>query len=78
MKKDLIALVGAGGTMGRRIAPNLKKFGYDFVCCEKDEAGLKQLSEAGYRAMSTDNAVKILLPAEQVHFIIKKRTIFFG
>ena len=58
MQKELIALVGAGGKMGRRIAPNLKKFGYDFVCCEKDEAGLQRLSEAGYRAVPTDEAVK--------------------
>lgn len=58
MKNELIALVGAGGKMGRRIAPNLKKFGYNFVCCEKDEAGLNTLRELGYTAMSTEVAVR--------------------
>ena len=52
-----IALVGAGGKMGQRIAPNLKKFGYDFVCCEKDQAGLDKLTAQGYTAMTTEEAV---------------------
>lgn len=52
-----IALVGAGGKMGQRIAPNLKKFGYDFVCCEKDQAGLDKLTAQGYTAMVTEEAV---------------------
>ena len=55
----LIALIGAGGKMGRRISPNLKKFGYDFVCCEKDEAGLEALRAQGLKAMATEDAVKI-------------------
>ena len=54
-----IALVGAGGKMGRRIAPNLKKFGYDFVCCEKDQAGLNSLAADGYAVMPTEEAVAI-------------------
>ena len=54
-----IALVGAGGKMGRRIAPNLKKFGYDFVCCEKDQAGLNSLAADGYAEMPTEEAVAI-------------------
>jgi len=52
-----IALVGAGGKMGQRIAPNLKKFGYDFVCCEKDQAGLDKLTAQGYIAKVTEEAV---------------------
>ena len=54
-----IALVGAGGKMGRRIAPNLKKFGYDFVCCEKDQAGLDRLAADGYTVMPTEEAVAL-------------------
>ena len=59
MAKELIALVGAGGKMGGRIAPNLKKFGYNFVGCEKDEAGLKALEEKGIKSMRTEDAVKV-------------------
>lgn len=55
----LIALIGAGGKMGRRISPNLKKFGYDFVCCEKDAAGLEALRAQGLKAMATEDAVRI-------------------
>ena len=55
----LIALVGAGGKMGRRITPNLLKFGYDFVCCEKDEAGIAALAAQGLKAMATEDAVKV-------------------
>ena len=59
MEKKLIALVGAGGKMGRRILPNLQKFGYDFVACEKDEAGLQTLQGLGLRALPTEEAVAI-------------------
>jgi len=52
-----IAVIGAGGKMGQRIAPNLKKFGYDFVCCEKDQAGLDKLTAQGYIAKVTEEAV---------------------
>lgn len=51
---NLVALVGAGGKMGQRIAPNLKKFGYDFICCEKDNEGIEKLRENGYTAVTTD------------------------
>lgn len=57
--KKLIALVGAGGKMGRRIVPNLAKFGYNFICCEKDEAGIAALQAQGMQAMNTEDAVKI-------------------
>lgn len=59
MNNKLIALVGAGGKMGRRIIPNLKKFGYNFIGCEKDEAGLKLLQQDGISALKTEEAVKI-------------------
>ncbi len=54
-----IALVGAGGKMGRRIFPNLKKFGYDFVACEKDEAGMEALRKEGLQVMATEEAVAV-------------------
>lgn len=52
-----IALVGAGGKMGKRISPNLKKFGYHFVGCEKDEEGLAALEASGITPMKTEEAV---------------------
>lgn len=55
----MIALVGAGGKMGRRIFPNLQKFGYDFIGCEKDEAGLNTLIGLGIKAVTTEDAVQI-------------------
>ncbi len=54
----LIALVGADGKMGRRITPNLVKYGYTFVGCEKDEAGLEALRASGVEAMATEDAVR--------------------
>lgn len=58
-EKNLIALVGAGGKMGRRIIPNLIKFGYDFVCCEKNAAANQLLSEQGLCVLPTEDAVRI-------------------
>lgn len=57
--KKLIALVGAGGKMGRRITPNLIKFGYDFVCCEKEEQGQAALREQRLRVMATEDAMAV-------------------
>ncbi len=54
----MIALVGAGGKMGKRIIPNLIKFGYDFVGCEKDQPGLDALTKLGVKSMATEDAVK--------------------
>ncbi len=56
-EKKLVALIGAGGKMGRRITPNLKKFGYRFVCCEKDAAGNDALRAEGLPVMTTEEAV---------------------
>lgn len=53
----MIALIGAGGKMGRRIIPNLIKYGYDFVGCEKDRAGLDELTALGVKAWVTEDAV---------------------
>jgi hypothetical protein len=53
----LVALIGAGGKMGSRIAPNLHKFGYRFVGCEKDEAGLAALRARGIEALPTEEGV---------------------
>ena len=55
----LVALVGAGGKMGRRIIPNLIKSGYRFVCCERSETGIAALTGQGLHAMATEDAVKI-------------------
>ena len=57
--KNLIALIGAGGKMGRRIIPNLIKFGYEFVCCEKNEEANKLLSDQGLHVLPTEEAVQI-------------------
>ncbi len=54
-----IALVGAGGKMGRRITPNLIKFGYDFVACEKDEVGMEALRGEGLAVLPTEEAVAL-------------------
>ena len=54
-----IALVGAGGKMGRRISPNLVKFGYDLIACEKDEAGMDALRKEGLAVMPTEDAVRV-------------------
>lgn len=54
-----IALVGAGGKMGRRIFPNLIKYGYDFVACEKNEQGKKALMDEGLTVMDTEEAVSV-------------------
>lgn len=54
-----IALVGAGGKMGRRISPNLRKFGYDFVACEKDAAGMEALKKEGLTVLPTEETVAL-------------------
>ena len=57
MTDKIIALIGAGGKMGRRIMPNLRKFGYTFVGSEKDEAGNEALRRDGVNAAPTEIAV---------------------
>ena len=52
----LVALIGAGGKMGRRILPNLVKYGYRLLCCEKDEQGLEALRAQGLAALPTEDA----------------------
>jgi len=57
--RPLIAVLGARGKMGSRVSKNLGKFGYEFVSCARDEAGLSVLAEQGYRAMSSEEASRI-------------------
>lgn len=59
MGKKVIALIGAGGKMGSRIVPNLKKFGYDFIGCEKDDEGTAKLRAKGVNAMKTEEAIPL-------------------
>ena len=59
MSEKLIALIGAGGKMGRRISPNLRKFGYTFIGCEKDETGVAALREEGIDARPTEEAMAL-------------------
>jgi len=59
MNEKVIALIGAGGKMGRRISPNLIKSGYNFICCEKDVLGMKTLQGEGFEVMLTEEAVAI-------------------
>lgn len=57
MQTKTVALIGAGGKMGSRIRPNLKKAGIPLIACERDEAGISKLKEEGYHAMSTEDAL---------------------
>ena len=59
MDKKLVVLIGAGGKMGRRIMPNLKKFGYPFIGCEKDAEGIEALRREGVDARVTEEAVAV-------------------
>ena len=57
MSQKTIALIGAGGKMGQRIIPNLRKFGYTFIGCEKDEAGIEALRKQGVDARPSEEGV---------------------
>jgi len=59
MPDKTVALIGAGGKMGQRIIPNLRKFGHKFIGCEKDEEGNAALRKGGVDAMATEEAVAI-------------------
>ncbi|MDR0425752.1 MAG: NAD(P)-binding domain-containing protein [Clostridiales bacterium] len=52
----MIALIGAGGKMGRRIFPNLQKAGLPFVGCEISPEGRAFLQKSGVTLMETDEA----------------------
>jgi pyrroline-5-carboxylate reductase len=54
----MIALIGAGGKMGRRIYPNLIKYGYDFTVCETNIQSRDFLRGAGLHVLETEQAVK--------------------
>ncbi|MDH7601718.1 MAG: phosphogluconate dehydrogenase C-terminal domain-containing protein [Armatimonadota bacterium] len=58
-----VALIGAGGKMGSRIADNLTKNGqeanrYEVFFCEKSEAAARRLEEKGVQLTSSDDAVR--------------------
>jgi len=57
--KGTVALIGAGGKMGMRIAANLTKFGVSALFCENASKGLDRMKAAGYTATSLEKAVKI-------------------
>jgi hypothetical protein len=55
-----IALMGAGGKMGRRIADNLRERGeYRLLCVETGEAGLAALAERGFAPTDQAEALAV-------------------
>ncbi len=67
-----IALLGAGGKMGLRLAANLKDSAYDVRHVEINETGVKALAERGIKAVSLEDA---LLGAEAVVLAVPDRLI---
>jgi len=53
-----IALLGAGGKMGYRLARNLKSSGHDLRCVELSAAGLARLADVGLQASPRDHALE--------------------
>ena len=59
MQKGMkIALIGAGGKMGRRIIPNLRQFNYDFVCCERNPRATAWLKDEQLEVQPTKEAAR--------------------
>ena len=62
MKEDTVAarvaLVGAAGRIGHRIANCLLRTDYDLMLCEKGEAGTARLLEQGLVVVATEAAVE--------------------
>lgn len=54
---ECVALIGAGGKMGGRIADNLKKEDYKVLYCEKAEAGIARLREKGLEVIPAEQAI---------------------
>lgn len=54
-----VALIGAGGKMGSRCTDNLIKENYNFLLCEKGQAGLKKLHQKGLKATLIEEAVGV-------------------
>ena len=52
-----IALIGAGGKMGMRIANNLVRHPYRLLLCEKGEAGMARIREKGWEITGNEAAV---------------------
>lgn len=57
METRTIALIGAGGKMGCRIADNLRKGSHRIRCVEIGERGVARLAERGLAATAQDEAV---------------------
>jgi len=54
---ECVALIGAGGKMGARVADNLMKEDYRVLYCEKAEAGIAKLREKGLDVVPAEQAV---------------------
>lgn len=67
-----IALLGAGGKMGLRLAANLRNSAYDVRHVEISESGVKALAERGIEAVSLEDA---LSGAEAVVLAVPDRLI---
>ncbi|WP_165972415.1 phosphogluconate dehydrogenase C-terminal domain-containing protein [Paenibacillus piri] len=52
-----VALIGAGGKMGCRLAANLLKTAYELACVEVSEQGTVRLAEIGLAPVSLDSAL---------------------
>ena len=55
---DRVALFGAGGKMGLRIAPKLRTAGYELDCIEISSEGRASLSQAGFNLADATDASK--------------------
>lgn len=53
-----IALMGAGGKMGHRLARNLRDSDHDLRCVELSPAGIERLTALGLQASSREHALK--------------------
>lgn len=67
-----IALMGAGGKMGHRLARNLKDSEHELRCVEVSETGRQQLAKLGLEAVPEDRALE---GAEAVVLAVPDRLI---
>ena len=73
-----IALLGAGGKMGFRIARKLQQAGYDLRAVEVAEAGKARLAEAGLVAMEAAEGLKGAAKDQMKNFVKGEDVIFKG
>lgn len=57
-KKPVVALVGAAGKMGVRIAPNLLNGDYEVLLCENGDEAKAKIIEQGYKVYDSEDAVR--------------------